>query len=135
MSHYNAEATAKNMLEWADKIDNRLGPVSGSDADRAAHAFRRAATIIRALDQGRDAAVQAERDRCSNIVSHSFGTNDRGILEMLQVMLDKIAFPSSASETAPPQEGEDPASPSSPTATARLSGPTSTRPNPPSAET
>jgi hypothetical protein len=41
--------TPESLTAWADKIDNRLGPISGRDADLLAVTLREAAIRMRAL--------------------------------------------------------------------------------------
>jgi hypothetical protein len=41
--------TPERLTAWADKIDNRLGPISGRDADILAVTLREAAIRMRAL--------------------------------------------------------------------------------------
>ena len=39
-------STADDATAWADKIDERLGPISGADADRLARFLRRVSSEI-----------------------------------------------------------------------------------------
>ncbi len=39
----------ENLVQWADKIDNRLGPIEGRDADTLAQILRTVAEHIRML--------------------------------------------------------------------------------------
>lgn len=41
--------TPENLIEWADKIDNRLGPISGREADALASVLRAAAALLTPL--------------------------------------------------------------------------------------
>jgi hypothetical protein len=40
------------LIEWADKIDNRLGPISGRDADALALLLRATAVMTQQLNEG-----------------------------------------------------------------------------------
>lgn len=53
--------TAETLIEWADKIDRRLGPISGTDADELARLLRSTAARIKQL-------TDDERARCVAIV-------------------------------------------------------------------
>jgi hypothetical protein len=57
--------TFSMLIEWADKIDSRLGPISGRDADALAVLLRRAAKD----NQDQDLAVRdaiGETARCAD---------------------------------------------------------------------
>lgn len=45
--------TKESLIEWADKIDNRLGPISGRDADNLAVLLRATAAYIGQLQLDR----------------------------------------------------------------------------------
>jgi hypothetical protein len=47
--------TVESLTEWADKIDNRLGPISGRDADDLAKVLRSTAMYMRLLLADRSA--------------------------------------------------------------------------------
>jgi len=65
-------ATKERLVEWADKIDERLGPISGRDADALARMLRATATRIRQLETDRrdhDLAIRdaiSETARCAD---------------------------------------------------------------------
>lgn len=46
--------TKETLVEWADKIDRRLGPISGRDADTLARLLRATAARIQQLQDDRD---------------------------------------------------------------------------------
>ena len=50
--------TPETLIEWADKIDSRLGPIAGRDADAIARLLRATGTYMRLLLDDRN-----EQDR------------------------------------------------------------------------
>ena len=62
MTDLTPDSPAVRLIQSADKIDNRIGPISGADADRLAVLLREAAERLAAVTADRDAAI-AERDR------------------------------------------------------------------------
>ena len=44
-------STADDGTAWADKIDERLGPISGADADRLARFLRRVSSEIAVMER------------------------------------------------------------------------------------
>ena len=54
--------TKETLIEWADKIDSRLGPIPGSDADALARLLRATAARMRQLQTDRDDQDRALRD-------------------------------------------------------------------------
>jgi len=54
--------TKENLIEWADKIDGRLGPISGRDADNLAVLLRSTAAYIALLQKDRTDGDAAVRD-------------------------------------------------------------------------
>ena len=63
------DKTPKELVEWADKIDNRMGPLSGRDSDNLALFLRMASHKIlcgmpdydAGFEQGHDAGFEAGR--------------------------------------------------------------------------
>ena len=58
--------TTETLVEWADKIDSRLGPISGRDADALARLLRATAARIQQLTDDRD-----DQDRRRKAGPHS----------------------------------------------------------------
>lgn len=54
--------TKETLVEWADKIDSRLGPISGRDADALARLLRATAARMQQLTTDRDDQDRAVRD-------------------------------------------------------------------------
>lgn len=54
--------TKETLVEWADKIDNRLGPITGREADDLARLLRATASRIQQLTTDRDDQDRAMRD-------------------------------------------------------------------------
>lgn len=60
--------TKETLVEWADKIDGRLGPISGRDADALARLLRATAARMEQLMTDRndqDAAFQSLARVCN----------------------------------------------------------------------
>lgn len=64
--------TKESLTEWADKIDGRIGPISGRDADALARLLRATAMRMRQLQTDRDDQDRALRDA----ISETAGTAD-----------------------------------------------------------
>lgn len=54
--------TKETLVEWADKIDSRLGPISGRDADALARLLRATAARMQQFKTDRDDQDRAVRD-------------------------------------------------------------------------